>query len=52
MVFVIWDGKSQGCLFDLGMAFAMHKPVGVIALPGPTEEKSFQNMIRDWGKEI
>jgi nucleoside 2-deoxyribosyltransferase len=48
VVFVIWDGQSQGCLFDLGMAFALGKPVRVIGLPEPTEGKSFQNMIREW----
>ena len=24
-VHIAWDGKSQGCLFDLGMAFAFEK---------------------------
>jgi nucleoside 2-deoxyribosyltransferase len=47
-VHVIWDGKSQGCLFDLGMAFALGKPVFPIQLPEPTEGKSFQNMIMEW----
>lgn len=47
-VHVVWDGASQGCLFDLGMAFAMEKRVHVIALPDPTEGKSFQNMLRAW----
>ena len=48
VVLVIWDGKSQGCLFDLGMAFAMNKPISVIQVPMMTEGKSFQNMIRAW----
>jgi nucleoside 2-deoxyribosyltransferase len=47
-VAVIWDGKSQGCLFDLGMAFALGKPVIAIELPTPTDGKSFQNMVRAW----
>jgi nucleoside 2-deoxyribosyltransferase len=47
-VHVIWDGVSQGCLFDLGAAFALMKPVIPIELPEPTEGKSFQNMIRNW----
>lgn len=45
-VHMIWDGKSQGCLFDLGMAFALDKKVVPVWLPDPTEGKSFQNMIR------
>lgn len=48
VVHVVWDGKSQGCLFDLGMAFAFGKPIHVISLPEPTDGKSFQNMIRAW----
>jgi len=47
-VFVVWDGKSEGCLFDLGAAFALGKTVTVISLPDATEGKSFQNMIREW----
>lgn len=47
-VHVIWDGQSQGCLFDLGMAFAYGKPVYWIDLPVASEGKSFQNMIRAW----
>lgn len=47
-VHVIWDGKSQGCLFDLGMAFAFSKWVIPISLPERTEGKSFQNMIDAW----
>lgn len=45
-VFIIWDGKSQGSLFDLGVAFAFGKPVTAISLPDETPHKSFQNMIR------
>lgn len=48
VVHVVWDGKSQGCLFDLGMAFALGKRVVVVDLPEPTEGKSFQNMAQAW----
>jgi nucleoside 2-deoxyribosyltransferase len=47
-VFVVWDGKSKGCLFDLGMAFAMGKPVRVVELPPDTEVRSLQKMVREW----
>ncbi len=48
VVLFLWDGKSQGCLFDLGMAFALMKPIRIDerALPPKTDHKSFQNMIR------
>ena len=49
MVFFVWDGKSQGCLFDLGVAFALNKPLTVISAPENVESgKSFQNMTRYW----
>ncbi len=51
-VHVVWDGKSQGTLFDLGMAFALNKKVIPIVLPEPTEGKSFQNMVRAWAKSF
>ena len=47
VVFVVWDGKSQGCLFDLGMAFALNKEIKTITgyMPATTYHKSFQNLI-------
>ena len=27
---VIWDAVSQGTLFDMGMAYGMHKPIKII----------------------
>lgn len=48
VVFVVWDGQSQGCLFDLGMAFALGKRVEAVRLPDPSHGKSFQNMVRAW----
>lgn len=49
MAFFVWDGKSQGSLFDLGMAFALNKRLFHIGMIPQTEGKSFQNMARDWG---
>src|SRR5688500_5583408 len=48
VVHVVWDGQSQGCLFDLGVAFALHKRVEPIDLPPASDGKSFQNMVRAW----
>ncbi len=47
-VHIIWDGKSSGFLFGLGMAFALEKPVRVIQLPELTKWRSFQNLIHRW----
>lgn len=52
IVHVVWDGKSQGCLFDLGMAFALGKRIEVVQMPEPTEGKSFQNMARVWERAM
>lgn len=50
VVHIVWDGQSQGSLFDLGMAFALAKRIIPISLPENTEGKSFQNMIRQWAR--
>ena len=47
-VHFVWDGLSQGCLFDLGMAFALYKKLNVISVPELTAGKSFQNMVTKW----
>ena len=46
VVFIVWDGESQGSIFDLGMAFALRKRIVWLKLPEATAHKSFQNMIR------
>lgn len=48
VIFIVWDGKSQGCLFDAGMAFAFNKEIVCLDLPPATSEKSFQNMFSKW----
>ncbi len=52
VVHIIWDGKSQGCLFDLGMAFALGKKIVILSLPDFTEGKSFQNMVKEWAGRV
>ena len=49
-VHVVWDEKSQGCLFDLGMAFSMDKKINIVDIPEETSQKSFQNMMRYWAE--
>lgn len=53
-VLFMWDGKSQGCLFDLGMAFALGKKVIPVIgyVPQMTIGKSFQNMVYAWQEEM
>lgn len=50
-ILFIWDGKSTGSLFDLGMAFQMEKPIIVVSMPPATEGKSFQNMVAEWSED-
>jgi nucleoside 2-deoxyribosyltransferase len=47
IIHIIWDGKSTGSLFDLGMAFAMNKPIRTVTgyFPPATDFKSFQSMV-------
>ncbi|MCK5610379.1 hypothetical protein KAR91_51375 [Candidatus Pacearchaeota archaeon] len=49
-VHVVWDEKSQGCLFDLGMAFSMDKKINIVDIPEGTSQKSFQNMMGYWAE--
>ena len=41
-VHVIWDARSTGTIFDMGMAFALHKPVKLIYI----NDKTFVNLFR------
>lgn len=52
VVHVVWDGQSQGCLFDLGVAFALDKDIEPLELPPATDGKSFQNMIQAWSAKV
>lgn len=47
-IFIIWDGISKGCLFDLGMAFALGKRIIWLALPdwGEIDGKNWEKIIR------
>lgn len=48
-VHIWWNGKSEGSLFDFGMAFALRKAI-VLAnpedVPGTDGRKSFNNVLR------
>lgn len=50
-IHIWWNGKSQGSIFDLGMAFALHEMFDVkIVLANreqiiPTSCKSFENVL-------
>ena len=52
-IIFMWDGKSTGCLFDLGIAFALRKPIIIpdYFILQKTDHKSFQNMIIAWKTE-
>ncbi len=47
-IHIVWDPKSQGSVFDLGLCFAMRKPLRVVNPVRRTHEKSFANAILDW----
>ena len=52
IVHVFYSAKSQGTHFDMGVAFALNKPVKVIEIDTPEEVvkagKSYVNMLREW----
>lgn len=44
--FIVWDGRSFGCLFDLGIAYAIGKRVMVLDSPAPVKDsKSWAEFI-------
>jgi hypothetical protein len=45
-VHVLWDARSIGTIFDLGMCFALRKKVKVIYL----NNKTFQNFLLQYGE--
>ncbi len=47
-IHVWWNENSTGSLFDLGMAFALGKPVILANKVTPTEGKSFNNLLIAW----
>lgn len=48
VVFIIWDGNSKGCIFDLGSAFALGKTILPVKgfFPEPvTDHKALSNLV-------
>lgn len=41
VVHIFWDGRSTGTIFDLGMAFALRKPVKLVYLNSKTMQNLF-----------
>jgi nucleoside 2-deoxyribosyltransferase len=51
-VHVFWNPQSTGSLFDLGMTFALRKPVKIINTIEQTPSKSFNNVVKALGGEL
>ncbi|MCK9596426.1 nucleoside 2-deoxyribosyltransferase [Candidatus Pacearchaeota archaeon] len=47
IVYIIWDNRSTGTLFDFGMAFGMGKKVEIAYL----EEKTFAGVMKKYEKK-
>lgn len=45
---VWWNPDSAGSKFDLGIAWALHKPLRLIRQCVPTPHKSFENVMLHW----
>jgi nucleoside 2-deoxyribosyltransferase len=43
-VYMFWDGRSPGTVLDLGMVFALHKPLRV----GFLNKKTLANFVRQY----
>lgn len=47
-VHIFYSSSSQGTHFDMGMAFAMNKPIIVVENEQIGEGKSFPRMLMEW----
>lgn len=47
-VHVYFNENSQGTLFDMGVAFGLHKPVRSVYPLNPGPGKSFARMLQEW----
>jgi nucleoside 2-deoxyribosyltransferase len=47
-VHIFYNGRSQGTHFDMGMAFALGKPIVVVKNEAYVEGKSFPRMLDEW----
>lgn len=49
VVHVLWSEKSEGKLFDLGLAFALEKPVLLVRpIPYREGQKSYAAVVNHW----
>jgi len=48
VVAVWWSPVSRGSLFDLGIAWALRKPIELVNIVPMTDGKSFSNVLRAW----
>lgn len=46
-VHIFYDTKSQGIHFDMGVSFALNKPIVLVDLIGD-DKYTFKNMLKDW----
>jgi hypothetical protein len=51
-VHIFYSSKSQGTHFDMGVAFALNKPIIIVENEVYGEGKSFARMIDEWAKNI
>ena len=47
-VHIFYNPTSQGTHFDMGVSFALRKPIKIIENVELTEGKSFQRMLTEW----
>lgn len=47
-VHIFYSSKSQGTHFDMGVAFALGKPIKVVESEEIPEGKNFQRMLKEW----
>ena len=51
-VHIFYNPKSQGTHFDMGIAFALNKPIKVIETVEFGSGKSYPRMLKEWQDQI
>ncbi|GAH73952.1 unnamed protein product, partial [marine sediment metagenome] len=51
-VHVLYDGRSQGSIFDFGMAFALRKPMKIVLMSARSITHAFYQYAKTFQEEV
>lgn len=51
-VHIFYSSRSQGTLFDMGVAFGLGKTIHIVEREPLTRGKSFTNLLNEWSADV